>query len=182
MGERSLDELVAELKRVDPESAKVVDLKNPRRVLRALEVVHVTGRSFVEQQKKGEPLVDAFLMGIAHSSEELRKRIDENVDMLFSRGWIDEVKRLHEGGVSFDAPAMTALGYREIGAVLRSEMSEKEAREKIKLATWHYAKRQMTWFKKEERVHWVKNEEEASGLATSFTNDVTERIVGLQEL
>jgi len=70
MGERSLDELVAELKRVDPESAKVVDLKNPRRVLRALEVVHVTGRSFVEQQKKGEPLVDAFLMGIAHSSEE----------------------------------------------------------------------------------------------------------------
>ncbi|MFA6429220.1 MAG: tRNA (adenosine(37)-N6)-dimethylallyltransferase MiaA [Patescibacteria group bacterium] len=144
----SLEERVHELKGVDPQAASVVDLMNPRRVQRALEVALTTGRSFVDQRVKKEPVVNAEMICLMPSREELYRRIDAAVDERMADGWLDEVRRLHDAGIPWDAPAMTSIGYRELGAVLRGEMSLEEATVKIKQATRQYAKRQMTWFKK----------------------------------
>lgn len=164
MSQQSLSELVEELRRVDPISAQTVDLKNPRRVMRAIEVATVSGTSFFEQRQKKAATVDPLFIAIEWTPEELRERINKTIDQMLEKGWIDEVKSLHEQGIEWGAPAMTSLGYREIGAFLREEISREQMIEKIKIYTWQYAKRQMTWFRKEKRIHWIKTEEEAERL------------------
>ncbi len=151
----TLEQLVQRLAEEDPDAVTWVDLKNRRRVERALEVVLVTGNAFKEQRGKGEALVEAELIGLKRTPEELRARIDVAIDVMLKRGWKDEVKRLHDSGVAWDAPAMTSIGYRELGAVLRGELDEKEVTQNIRLATWRYAKRQITWFKRDQRISWI---------------------------
>lgn len=164
MESKSLKELVELLRRTDPEAAKVVDLKNPRRVLRALEVMTFTGQSFVGQRIPGKKLVDALLIAPYQEKELLHERIALSVDRMIQRGWIEEIERLRDQGVSWDAPAMTSIGYRELGMFVRGELGRDEAIELVKRATRQYAKRQMTWFKKDKRIHWVKTREEAEEL------------------
>ena len=161
MAMMSLEDLVKELQEVDPMSMETVDLKNPRRVMRAIEVARMTGESFREQRKKHAAVVDPLFIGIERNPEELRERINQSIDRMLAAGWIEEVKALHEKGVAWGAPAMTSLGYREIGAYLREEYTKEQMIEKIRIYTWQYARRQMTWFRKEQRIHWVKTEEEA---------------------
>jgi glycosyltransferase involved in cell wall biosynthesis len=128
----TLDELVSELGEIDPMSLETVDLKNPRRVMRAIEVATVTGESFREQRKKNAAVVDPLFIGIERSPDELRERINKSIDRMLSAGWVKEVQELHEQGIAWGAPAMTSLGYREIGSFLREEYSkEKNDLEKI---------------------------------------------------
>lgn len=153
---RPLEELVRLLREKDPEAAETVDLKNPRRVLRALEVVTFTGASFSSQRTKEPPVVEALMLAPLRTKEELDARIDAAVDRMIERGWIEEIRGLHAEGVAWDAPAMTSIGYRELGAFVRGECSLEEAVRLTKRATRQYAKRQMTWFKRDERIQWVK--------------------------
>ncbi len=146
--------LIARLEETDPDAVTWVDLKNRRRIERALEVVLTTGKSFKEQRMQGEPLVEAKLIAIQRTPGELRERINQTIDAMLERGWRDEVSALHSSGIPWDAPAMTSIGYRELGAVLRGEMTDAEAEEQIRLNTWHYAKRQLTWFKRDARIEW----------------------------
>lgn len=155
----SLEQLVRRLEKLDPDAVTWVDLKNRRRVERALEVVTATGKSFKEQRLQGEPLVEALLVGLQRSPEELRARINTAIDEMFTRGWKEEVAQLHAAGIPWDAPAMTSIGYRDVGELLREEVSFEEAREHIEIATWHYAKRQLTWFKKDARIQWHQSKE-----------------------
>lgn len=172
MESKTLSELVSMLLHVDPEAEKIVDLKNRRRVLRALEVVTFTGRAFSVQRHRDRPVVDALLIGIKRSKEELKERIEMAIDQMILRGWVKEVEKLHRHGVPWNAPAMTSIGYREIGAYLRGEIPLETAIERTKRATGQYTKRQITWFKREGRVHWVKDAAEAARVVKKWMAEV----------
>ncbi|MDD5438146.1 MAG: tRNA (adenosine(37)-N6)-dimethylallyltransferase MiaA [Patescibacteria group bacterium] len=165
---QSLEKLVSHLLKLDPTAATVVDLKNPRRVIRGIEICTFTGKSIASQRKKHPPIVDAFEVGIKRSRDEVRRRIDLAVRRMLEDGWPDEVRKQHDEGVSWNAPAMTSIGYKEIARYLRGEIMLDQAIHLIKLATYHYAKRQETWFKRDPRIHWAKDEDEAVEFVNSW--------------
>lgn len=168
METRSLDELVKLLVRIDPDAERLMDLKNPRRVLRALEVATFTGKPFTKQKGASKPVIDPFLIAIKRERDELRARINLAVEAYVEAGWLDEIRKVRAQGIPWDAPAMTSIGYRELGAYIRGECSLDDAVKKTKDATWQYAKRQLTWFKRDARIHWVKNEDEAEALVKEW--------------
>ncbi|OGH92937.1 MAG: tRNA (adenosine(37)-N6)-dimethylallyltransferase MiaA [Candidatus Magasanikbacteria bacterium RIFOXYD2_FULL_39_9] len=154
---KDLSELVAMLQERDPESVEKIDLKNPRRVLRALEVAISSGQSFVSQRTQSKPLYNALQIGIDINKEELDKRIDSRVDRQIKDGLVEEAKKLVELGLGWNLPSMSGIGYKQIGYYLRGEMTLEEAVEVLKRDTKRYAKRQMTWFKRDKRIKWIKN-------------------------
>jgi len=156
-----LEKLVALLLKLDPSAGSSVDLKNPRRVVRALEICTLTGKSVTKLKHKHAPVISAFQIGIRWPREVLNKRIDEAIDRMVEEGWPEEVRRLHEQGLSWDAPAMTSIGYREMAQYLRGDIMLDEAIRLAKVSTHQYAKRQDTWFKRDKRIHWMTSEEEA---------------------
>jgi tRNA dimethylallyltransferase len=168
METKPLPELVKLLLRVDPDAKDQVDLKNPRRVMRALEVATFTGKPFTKQKSAAKPVIDAFIIAIKRDRDELRERINQAVEAYIEAGWLDEIRKVREMGIPWDAPAMTSIGYRELGAYLRGECSLEEAVRKTKEATWQYAKRQLTWFKRDQRIHWVETETEAEELVKAW--------------
>lgn len=168
MSSKPLAELVEMLIKLDPEAEKVVDLKNPRRVIRALEVITFTGEPFTEQRKKRAPTVEPLMVALKRERDELKDRIYKAVEAYVEAGWIDEIRRVRKLGIAWDAPAMTSIGYRELGGYVRGELDLEDAIQKTKEATWQYARRQLTWFKRDKRIHWVKNENEAEALVDSW--------------
>ncbi len=169
MEKRTLEQLVRQLEKLDPDAVTWVDLKNRRRVERALEVVTATGKSFKAQRLQGEKLVDALILGRQRSPEELRERINTAIDQMMARGWKEEVEALHASGVAWDAPAMTSIGYRDLGELIREEVSFEEALEHIRIATWQYAKRQLTWFKRDERIRWLESNASAVKIVQTWS-------------
>lgn len=157
---KSLDDLVGLLLRIDPDAHVEVDVKNKRRVIRALELMTFTGQKMSELRKKGPPLVDALQVGIRRSTEELYARADAEVDEMVGRGLVDEVRHLIARGVSESSPAFTALGYREIASHVRGELTLEQAMDRMKKITHAYIRRQQTWFKRDDRIIWVKDIEE----------------------
>jgi tRNA dimethylallyltransferase len=148
--------LRADLERVDPESARRIDPKNVRRVIRALEVHHVTGKPFSAWQKPTpEPPVECVLIGLNLERQTLFARLDRRVDEWIEAGFVDEVRGLLERGYSPALPSMSGIGYREIAQVLRGELDLPAAITRFKHATHQYAKRQMTWFRRDQRIVWL---------------------------
>ena len=163
---------------LDPEAAYIVDPKNPRRVVRALEVATITGKPFTAQRRKNDPRYNVLEIGINPPPEILRERIDRRIDEMVSDGLVDEVKNLlkkYGGGatgtdsankprpISFDA-----IGYREIIDYLEGRATLDDAVAAMKMNTWHFAKRQITWFKKDKNIHWIENTDEALKIAENF--------------
>ena len=146
--------LTAVLAAVDPISAQRIDPRNVRRVIRALEVFRATGRPFSAWQTPGPAPVEAVRAGLALSRTTLWERIDARIDAWLMAGLVDEVRGLLERGFSPELPSMSGLGYREIGAYLRGDLSLDEARARMRAATHQYAKRQMTWFRRDSRIAW----------------------------
>lgn len=163
----SLRELQKMIKKEDPESAKLIDMKNPRRLIRALEVVRNTGESFFSQRKKSPSKYDTLELGIKIDREKLYKRIEKRVDLQIKDGLVNEVKKLSKK-YDFSLPSMSSIGYRQIGYFLRGEMSLEEAIDVLKRDTRRYAKRQITWFKKNEKIHWIKGLGESKKLIEKF--------------
>jgi len=168
METKPLAELVRLLLRADPDAKDKVDLKNPRRVLRALEVSTFTGKPFTQQKVSAKAVIDPFMIAIKRERDELRARLNEAVESYIEAGWLDEIRKVRDMGIPWDAPAMTSIGYRELGAYIRGECTIDEAVRKTKEATWQYAKRQLTWFKRDQRIHWVKDEDEAEELVKAW--------------
>lgn len=162
-------ELVEMLKEKDPESATLIDLKNPRRVLRALEVVLSTGESFVSRQGKSDPHYNVLQIGLSWPREELNTRIDQRSEQQIRDGLVEETQKLAKE-YSWKLPSMSGIGYRQVGYFLRGEMTLPEAIEVLKRDTRHYAKRQMTWFKRDKRIVWITgpNKVRAEELAREF--------------
>ncbi len=151
----------------DPEAAYVVDPKNPRRVIRALEVAITTGVPFTAQRKTREPIFDALMLGLNPPPDILHSRIDRRVDAMMDAGLIDEVRTL-VGKYGTAIPALDAIGYREIIDYWEGNATLGAAAASIKANTWHYAKRQMTWFRKTAGVHWIAPGEDVAPLVSRF--------------
>lgn len=144
------EERRAEVEAVDPEWAAAADLKNPRRVSRALEVFRATGIPLSRWQKKREPgpLQGRPLFYLCPESEVLRQRIDHRVEEMLETGWLEEVEVLGEVQGWEDSQSFQAIGYAEVLRLVRGEIDEKKCVEEIRKQTWHYARRQRTWFRK----------------------------------
>lgn len=165
--EKGLGALFRELVRLDPEVAYIVDPKNPRRVVRALEVVLQTGKPFSAQRTRGKPLFAVLKIGIALPKEALQKRITERVRAMVRKGLFREVKNL-VAKYGPDCRALDAIGYREIIAHLEGKLSLAEAVELTKRNTSRYAKRQMTWFRKDREIWWVNSAKQAERIVKEF--------------
>jgi len=167
---KPLDELVKLLLKLDPDAVHSVDLKNPRRVIRALEVATFTGKPFTAQKKIGQPVINAFQVGIQRPRDELYARIDAAVDLMMERGWPEEIRQAEKKGIPASAPAMTSIGYRELSNYIKGEESLERAVELTKRSVRRYAKRQESWFKRDKRIHWCQNAYEAVDAAREWLN------------
>lgn len=166
LNQKSLLDLVKMLKNKDPKVAKKIDLKNPRRVIRALELA-LSDNGKNKKIKKSSPLYQTLQIGLNPSRQDLYERINKRVEAQIKNGLVNEVKKLAKK-YSFGMPSMSGIGYRQIGFYLRGEKTLVEAIEMIKRDTRRYAKRQMTWFKKEKDIKWIKNQLEAEKLINEF--------------
>ena len=147
--------LQRELQAVDPLSAERIDPRNVRRVIRALEVFHVTGRRFSEWQSPADDWpVACQLVGLRLERQALYARIDARIDTWLQNGFVEEVRGLLERGYVPTLPSMSGLGYREIAAYLAGQTDLPTAVTQFKQATHQYAKRQMTWFGARPNIHW----------------------------
>jgi tRNA dimethylallyltransferase len=154
---RPLDELLAQLAALDPQSAATIDRKNPRRVIRALEVCLVSGIPYSQQRRVADPLYRCLLLGIEWPREVLYQRIDARVDERMRQGMVQEVQGLLEQGVSHERLEALGLEYRFTSRWLRGEFkSEDEMVERLKYAIHDFTRRQMTWFRKDKRIVWVE--------------------------
>jgi tRNA dimethylallyltransferase len=153
------EELFAELERFDPATAAKIDRHNPRRLVRALEVFHTTGKPISEMQTQWTLHLTKMGEGIAfcltRERGDLIERIERRIDEQMADGWLDEVRRLMEQGIERNPTAMQAAGYKELVAHLRGELTLPAAVELIKTRTRQLAKRQMTWFRKEPDLIWL---------------------------
>jgi tRNA dimethylallyltransferase len=148
------------LERRDPQAAAGILPDNGRRIVRALEVGELTGRPF----SASLPLLDyldprTVQIGVDIGRDELDERIEARVDRMFEEGLVEEVRRLLDAGLERGRTASRAIGYREVAALLRGELTEAEAREATKAATRRFARRQDSWFRKDPRVVWVRHDD-----------------------
>lgn len=160
---RSPEELLAELARLDPETAARIDARNLRRVIRALEVCLVTGQPFSAQRGVSAPRYATFLLAPDWPRQELYARIDARVDERMRLGMVDEVRRLLAQGLSYERLESFGLEYRYISRLLRGEFSsEAEMVERLKYAIHDFTRRQLTWFRKDQRITWIDGHQLAS--------------------
>ncbi len=154
-------QLFEELERLDPATAKRIDRHNPRRLVRALEVFHETGKPISELQKEwgreeGSRATTAAGFLLNRDRKDLHVRIERRIDQQIASGWVTEVRQLLEGGLEKNATAMQAAGYRELVAHVRGDLSLAEAVALIKTRTRQLAKRQLTWFRRETQLDWLE--------------------------
>ena len=146
----------ARLAELDPRAATRIDYRNVRRVIRALEVCLLTGRPISELQAKDPPPWQAYWLGVTRPRSELYVRIDARVDRMVARGLVKEVRWLAEAGYAPDLPAMTGLGYRQIGQYLRGEVELEAAVALIKKGTRRFVQQQYNWFPVDDPgIHWL---------------------------
>jgi tRNA dimethylallyltransferase len=153
--------LHARLAALDPAGAATIDAANPRRLIRALEVILVTGRPFSEQRGAQPTPYDPLLLGLNTARDRLYAWADTRVDAMLAAGLLAEVRALMARGYAWELPALSSLGYREMGAHLRGELSLEAASTRMKLATHALIRRQLTWFRSDARIHWLDAAEPA---------------------
>lgn len=162
--EKGTEYLHQMLEEVDSESAKAIHANNTKRVIRALEFYHVSGKKISEhnetEHQKESPYNFAYFV-LTDERERLYKRIEARVDAMMEEGLLDEVRLLKERGATKEMVSMQGLGYKEILAYLDGEISLERAVYLIKRDTRHFAKRQLTWFRRERDVIWFDKEQYA---------------------
>ncbi|WP_418698583.1 tRNA (adenosine(37)-N6)-dimethylallyltransferase MiaA [Bacteroides sp.] len=159
-----LERLCTELKLLDPEYYKIVDLKNPKRVVHALEICYMTGKtytSFRTQQKKERPF-RIIKIGLTRDREELYDRINRRVDLMIEDGLVEEARRVYPHRA---LNSLNTVGYKEIFKYLDGEWTLPFAVDKIKQNSRIYSRKQMTWFKRDEEIRWFHPEQETEILA-----------------
>ncbi len=171
---RGAEWLHQKLMEVDPQAAGRVDPRNVRRVVRALEVYRATGVPFSHWQRREPPLYAALMLGLTMERGDLYRRIDERVDRMIALGLVDEVRGLAARGYGFDLPAMSGLGYGEVGRYLQGKISLGEAVQMIKHRTHRFVRHQYNWFRlSDPNIRWLQVQ---SGLAKLARNLVAEHL------
>ena len=156
--EEGASELYEMLKAVDLKAAQEIHPRNIKRIIRALEFYHQTGKKISEHnetQRQRESPYNYTYFVLTDERSRLYERIDRRVDLMMEQGLLDEVRYLKKRGVRKDSTAMQGLGYKELYAYLEGEYPLDEAVRIIKRDTRHFAKRQLTWFKRERDVIWA---------------------------
>jgi tRNA dimethylallyltransferase len=151
------DALFERLEKLDPAAAIAIDRANLRRVIRALEVIEITGKPFTANLPREESsrYPNAVQFGLVMERDHLIERIDARVEKMWQLGFVDEVKKCIDSGMLNGRTAQLALGYSQIVALLNGTMTEAEAKEDTKRATRQYARRQETWFSRDRRITWI---------------------------
>lgn len=152
---------LAQLLELFPEAGRSIDLKNPHRVLRALEKLR--SGSGIEPTVV-PPAFQSLKLAPSWESDALKARLEQSVSRQFASGWLGEVRRLLERDVSSDAPLMRSIGFRTIAEGISELVPEDALKERVVRETWQYARRQMTWLRKEPNLKWIKDEEEGMAL------------------
>ena len=163
--ERGNEYIHSLLRRIDPESADAIHPNNVKRVVRALEICHVTGRKKSEIDRENsclDGIYDARAIWLCHTDRDvLYRRIEKRIDMMIDEGLLDEVRALERDGVfESSRTAAGAIGYKELLGYLRGEISLEKAIEDLKTATRRYAKRQITWFSSKPYMQKIELEGE----------------------
>jgi tRNA dimethylallyltransferase len=158
---KSTDDLFKILKKLDPERALDIDAKNPRRLIRAIEIATELGRvPKLETHEK----YHALKIGIKIPDEELKNRINRRIDKWFRRGFLKELKNLHKKGLSWKRMSEIGLEYKLVAEYLQNktrpndkvgQVSKEKLKERMQIETWQYVKRQNTWFKRDKEIIWL---------------------------
>jgi len=159
-------ELIEKLKKLDPLSFKKIDLKNRRRIIRALEASILSKKPF-SQLKKKKPKYNVLIIGIDVDRETLYSKIDARVDEMIRKGVVEEVRTLLKK-YQPDLPALNTIGYKEMIDYLKGRQTLRQAIQKIKFNTHAYVRHQMTWFRRDKNIHWVKDVDQAEKLIKKF--------------
>lgn len=156
--ELGIDVMHERLTKLDPAAAAAIPKENVRRVVRALEVIELTGRTYTANLPRvgSTKYPNARQFGLVMERETLHERIDLRVEKMWDKGLVREVRDLMGKGLLEGRTAQAALGYAQIIKFAQGEMTEEEAKEETKRATRQYARRQETWFSRDERITWVK--------------------------
>ncbi len=148
------DKLYEELRQIDPEAAAKIDPRNVRRTIRALEVCLSTGQKFSAAGKTQPPPFAVRRLGLTLPRDELYRRVDARIDEMIARGWLDEVRAL-AAKYDWRLPALSSLGYPQMGAVLRGEMTLDDAAREIKHHTHRFIRHQYAWFRPgDPHIEW----------------------------
>jgi tRNA dimethylallyltransferase len=150
-----VDALYKKLEDADPVAANKIDKRNVRRVIRALEVISITGRLFSDQRHKSHPDFDSKIIGLTLPREKLYARIDARVDSMMANGLVEETRALASKGYEWNLPALSAIGYKQVGMYLRGECDLDEAVRLIKHDTRRFVRQQYNWFRlNDPKIKW----------------------------
>jgi len=142
---------------VDPQAAAVIEPRNLRRTVRALEVIFRTGKRFSDQRRRGISPYKLLLLGLTRPRVELYVRIDARIQAMLDAGFVEEVRDLLGRGYTLDLPGMSAIGYRQIAAYIQGQITLDEVVTQIKRLTRQFVRRQANWFKLDDPyIHWFQ--------------------------
>ncbi|UZH55298.1 tRNA (adenosine(37)-N6)-dimethylallyltransferase MiaA [Salinimicrobium tongyeongense] len=169
---KGLEHLQQELKTLDPEYYSEVDLQNPHRVIRALEICRGTGKPYSSFRKKSSKnrFFDTLYVGISAEREVIYKRINRRVDMMMQEGLLEEVKALFP---KRELNALNTVGYKELFRYLEHEWDLETAVSEIKKNTRRFAKRQLTWFRKNDEINWFDAETPPAEVISTLQKKIT---------
>lgn len=153
-------ELYSRLRLLDPEAAQAIEPANTRRIIRALEVIEVTGKPYSANLPSDSSLryPDAIHIGLAMERSALAPRIEVRVKKMFEAGLVGEVDKLLKDGLLKGSTAQRAIGYAQVIALIQGEISLERAAEETVIATRQYVRRQETWFKRDQRIQWISED------------------------
>ena len=163
------EQLFEKLKKLDPRRAKTIDKNNPRRLIRAIEIVMKTKNPVPRlRQGCGGQAYPVLIIGIKKTPEELKKLIARRLRVRLNLGMVAEVKKMHEKRVSWKRLEEFGLEYRFIAQYLQKKLNYDEMLKLIQKESEHFAKRQETWFKRDKRIRWIQNYKESEKLVKEF--------------
>lgn len=168
------------LQDVDPKTAERLHKNDVKRIVRALEVYHLTGKTLSEllESQKLESPYELLIIGLTMDRQKLYNRINHRVDKMLQEGLIDEVRRLMEKGYDESYYSMQGIGYKEIIQYLKGEISLEGAIDSIKQGTRRFAKRQLSWFRQIPEIHWFDLTDEDDIARTEIKNNIYRLIAG----
>jgi len=159
--------LYKRLLKADPEAAKKIHENDKRRIIRALEVIHFSGKKMSEQQQKSAPIFNVLKIGIKRDLDEVERRVRERIKKEMGEGLIRETRKLLKK-YSLKLPAMSSLGYREMGEYLTEKLSKVEAYELLAKNTRRFARYQLNTFRQDKKIKWVKDIKDAEKRIDKF--------------
>lgn len=166
---KSTAQLFTMLRKLDPVRANNIDPKNPRRLIRALEIIMTTGKTVPQLEQTSK--YDALWLGITIPQDKLFRKIERRLSQRLKQGLIKEVARLHKQGLSWKRLEAFGLEYKYVSLFLQDKLSKAEMVTQLNYAIKHYAKRQMTWWKRNKDIHWINTFADSRRLIKNKVSD-----------